>query len=113
MANKKTIIPNIKVIDDKILCRIEKKEKVQGKIIAPASVSTQPNTTVMEVLATGEGRMLEGGTRNPMLVYQGDRIVVDAPPQMFRISGEIYCVTESFNVIAILGGGTTLDAFQK
>ena len=104
---------DIRVIDDKLLCQIEEKSKKQGAILAPEHAKSGQNSTVCVVLATGPGRMLEGGDRNPMVVKVGDRVILDQRPVGFKIEGETYCVAETFNVIAILPPAVVLDAFQS
>lgn len=100
------------VVDDKILCRIEEKEKKSGEIIAPAHTKKKRESSVLKVVAVGPGRCLEGGGRNEMQIKAGDRIIIGAMPLMTRINGEVFAICEQFDVLVVLGEEDKLDLFQ-
>ena len=64
----------IRPLHDRVLIkRIEEQETVRGGIIIPDSAKEKPQQG--EVMAVGNGKMLENGTRVPLDVHAGDRIL--------------------------------------
>src|SRR5205809_5759106 len=59
--------------DRVILCRIEEGEQVRGGIIIPDSAKEKPQEG--EVVAVGEGKYREDGTRQTLDVRAGDRVL--------------------------------------
>lgn len=65
---------NIKPLHDRVIVkRIEEGEQVRGGIIIPDSAKEKPQEG--EVLAVGLGKYREDGTRQPLDVNPGDRIL--------------------------------------
>ncbi len=65
---------SIKPLMDKIVIKvIDDNEKTQGGIFIPDSTKEKPQKG--EVVAVGEGRVLENGQREPMDVKAGDVIL--------------------------------------
>ena len=65
---------NIRPLHDRILVkRIEEAETVRGGIIIPDSAKEKPQQA--EVVAVGNGKLLENGTRVAPDVKAGDRIL--------------------------------------
>jgi chaperonin GroES len=66
---------NIRPLHDRILARrIEEKEQVRGGIIIPDTAKEKPLEA--EVIAVGNGKILEDGKTIPLDVKAGDRILV-------------------------------------
>ncbi len=64
----------IRPLGDKVVVRVlEAEEKTAGGIILPDSAKKKP--TEGEVVAVGEGRVLENGKRNSLSVKVGDRVI--------------------------------------
>ena len=59
--------------DRVVVTRIEEKEAVRGGIIIPDTAKEKPQEG--EVVAVGDGKILENGTRVAMDVKKGDRIL--------------------------------------
>ena len=65
---------NIKPLHDRVIVRrIEEGEQVRGGIIIPDSAKEKPQEG--EVVAAGEGKYKEDGTRQPLDVKTGDRVL--------------------------------------
>ncbi len=65
----------IKPLEDRILVRRSGvEEEVRGGIIVPDTAKEKPMEG--EVVAVGEGKVLESGERAPMSVKVGDRILI-------------------------------------
>lgn len=66
---------NIRPLHDRILAkRVEEKEQVRGGIIIPDTAKEKPLEA--EVMAIGNGRVLDDGKIIPLDVKVGDRILV-------------------------------------
>ena len=65
---------NIRPLHDRVIVRrIEEGEQVRGGIIIPDTAKEKPQEG--EVIAAGEGKYKEDGTRQPLDVKQGDRVL--------------------------------------
>jgi chaperonin GroES len=66
---------NVRPLHDRILAkRIEEKEQVRGGIIIPDTAKEKPLEA--EVMAVGNGKVLEDGKTIPLDVKVGDRILI-------------------------------------
>ena len=64
----------IRPLHDRVLLRrIDEQEQVRGGIIIPDTAKEKPQQG--EVVAVGEGKILEDGTRQPLDVKPGDRVL--------------------------------------
>jgi len=64
----------IRPLQDRIIVRrIEEEAKTKGGIIIPDSAKEKPMEG--EVIAVGTGKILENGTKQPLEVKAGDRIL--------------------------------------
>src|SRR6266496_3689171 len=65
---------NVRPLHDRLLVRrIEEKETVKGGIIIPDTAKEKPQEG--EVIAAGNGKVLENGTKASMDVKAGDRVL--------------------------------------
>ncbi len=65
---------NITPLHDRVIVkRIEEGEQIRGGIIIPDTAKEKPQEG--EVIAAGEGKYKEDGTRQPLDVKQGDRVL--------------------------------------
>ena len=66
---------NIRPLHDRVLVkRIEAEEQVRGGIIIPDTAKEKPQEA--EVVAVGPGKLSDDGSRQPMDVNAGDRILI-------------------------------------
>jgi chaperonin GroES len=66
---------NVRPLHDRVLLRrIEEKESIKGGIIIPDTAKEKP--TEADVMAVGPGKVMEDGTRSPMEVKTGDRVLI-------------------------------------
>ncbi len=64
----------IKPLHDRVVIkRFEEEEEIRGGIIIPDTAKEKPQQG--EVIAAGDGRILEDGTRIPLDVKVGDRVL--------------------------------------
>lgn len=67
---------NLKPLGDRVLVQIIEEEKTSGGVILPSHLNKEDrNSRKGLVLATGIGRMNDGGHFEPMEVKKGDKIL--------------------------------------
>lgn len=66
---------NIRPLHDRVLVqRIETGEQLRGGILIPENAKEKPQEA--EVAAVGPGRVADDGSRSPMEVTTGDRVLI-------------------------------------
>jgi len=66
--------PNIRPLADKVLIRPKsEEEQTPGGIVLPDTAKERPQEG--EVIAVGEGKILENGQRQPVSVKVGDKVI--------------------------------------
>jgi chaperonin GroES len=93
----------VRPLHDRLLVRrIEEKEMARGGIIIPDTAKEKPMEG--EVLAVGNGRVLENGTKLTLDVKVGDRILFGKySGTEIKIDGEEVVVVREDEVLAIMG----------
>jgi chaperonin GroES len=82
--------------------RIEEKEMAKGGIIIPDTAKEKPMEG--EVLAVGNGKVLENGTKLALDVKPGDRILFGKySGTEIEIDGEEVLIVREDEVLAIMG----------
>jgi chaperonin GroES len=82
--------------------RIEEKETAKGGIIIPDTAKEKPQKG--EVLAAGNGKVLENGTKLPLDVKVGDKILFGKySGTEIKIDGEDVLILREEEVLAVLG----------
>jgi chaperonin GroES len=94
---------NVRPLHDRLLVRrIEEKETVKGGIIIPDTAKEKPQEG--EVIAVGNGKVLENGTKVAMDVKAGDRVLFGKYSGTdIKIDGQEYLILREDEVLAILG----------
>jgi len=91
-------------LGDRIIVKPLPQEEVTrgGVILLPETAKEKPQQG--EVLAVGSGRILENGTKVPMEVKVGDKILYGKySGTEVKIEGEEYLIIKETEVLAILG----------
>ena len=93
---------NIKPLQDRIIIRrIEEGEQIRGGIIIPDSAKEKPQEG--EVIAVGNGKVLESGTKVPMDVKAGDKVLFGKYSGTdIKIDNEEYLILREDEVLAII-----------
>ena len=93
---------NIKPLHDRVLVRrIEEGEQVRGGIIIPDSAKEKPQEG--EVLAAGEGKYRKDGTRQPLDVKAGDRVLFGKySSSEIKIDGEELLIMREDEILGII-----------
>jgi chaperonin GroES len=93
---------NIKPLHDRVLVkRIEEGEQVRDGIIIPDSAKEKPQEG--EVIATGEGKYKEDGTRQALDVKKGDRVLFGKyTSSEIEIDGEKLLILREDEILGII-----------
>jgi chaperonin GroES len=84
-----------------LLKRIEEKESVKGGIIIPDTAKEKPQEAV--VVAVGNGKILENGTKLKLEVKEGDHILFGKySGSEIKVDGEEYLIVREDDVLGIL-----------
>ncbi len=87
--------------DRLIVKRLEEEEKTKGGIIIPDTAKEKP--VEGKVIAIGDGRIKEDGTKIPMEAKKGDRILfAKYAGTEVKIDGEEHLIMKEDDVLAII-----------
>ena len=94
--------PRIRPLYDRILVkRVEPKESVKGGIIIPDTAKEKPQEG--EVIAVGNGKILDNGTKVPLDVKAGDKILFGKYSGTdIKIDNEEFLILREDEVLAIV-----------
>jgi chaperonin GroES len=93
---------NVRPLHDRIIVkRLEEEEKTKGGIIIPDTAKEKPIEG--RVIAVGDGKIKEDGTKIPLEVKKNDRILFSKyAGTEVKIDGEEYLIMKEDDVLAIL-----------
>jgi chaperonin GroES len=93
---------NITPLHDRVIVRrIEEGEQVRGGIIIPDSAKEKPQEG--EVVAAGQGKYKEDGTRQPLDVKPGDRVLFGKySGSEIKIDGEELLIMREDEILGII-----------
>jgi chaperonin GroES len=87
--------------DRVIIRRIEEGEQVRGGIIIPDTAKEKPQEG--EVVASGEGKYKEDGTRQPLDVKKGDRVLFGKySGSEIKIDGEELLIMREDEILGVI-----------
>ena len=87
--------------DRLIIKRIEEKETVKGGLIIPDTAKEKPQEG--EVIAVGNGKLLDNGTKVPLDVKAGDKILFGKYSGTdIKIDGQEYLILREDEVLAVV-----------
>jgi chaperonin GroES len=92
----------IKPLADRLVVKpAQAEEKTKGGIILPDTAKEKP--VIGEVVAVGTGKVLENGTRQPLDVKVGDRVLYGKySGTEVTLDGEEYMIMRESDLFAIL-----------
>lgn len=93
---------SIRPLHDRVVVkRLEAEEEVRGGIIIPDTAKEKPQQG--EVVAVGNGKILENGTRLEMDVKVGDRVLFGKySGTEVKIDGEEYLILREDEILGVL-----------
>ncbi len=94
---------NIKPLGDKVIVkRVEAEEKTAGGIVLPDSAQEKPKRGV--ILAVGNGRLLDDGTRSEMQVKKNDEVLFTSyAGTEIKVGSEEYLIMDETDVLGVFG----------
>jgi len=97
---------NIRPLQDRVVVkRLEEKEAARGGIIIPDTAKEKPQEG--QVIAVGNGKVLNTGTRVPMDVKVGDRILFGKySGSEVKLDGEDLLIMREEDILGILAGNS-------
>jgi chaperonin GroES len=92
----------IKPLHDKILVkRVNEEDKTKGGIIIPDTAKEKPMEG--KVIAVGAGKVLKDGTKRPLVVKEGDRILfAKYAGTEIKIDGEEHMIMSEEEVLGVV-----------
>jgi len=100
---EETAMAKVRPLHDRLLVkRIEEKETIKGGIIIPDTAKEKPQEG--EVIAVGNGKILENGTKLALDVKAGDKILFGKySGTEIKIDGQEYLILREDEVLAVIG----------
>lgn len=94
---------NIKPLGDKVIVRrVDAEEKTAGGIVLPDTAKEKPKRGI--VMAVGNGRLLDDGTRSEMQVKKNDEVVFTSyAGTEIKVDGEEYMIMDESDILGIVG----------
>jgi chaperonin GroES len=87
--------------DKVIIRRLEAEERTSGGILLPDAAREKPQQG--RVLSVGDGALLADGTRTPLTVQEGDRVVFHAyAGNEVKIANQDFLICRESDILAIL-----------
>lgn len=96
---------NIRPLHDRVVVRrVEEEQKTSGGIVLPGNAQEKP--TRGEVLAVGNGRILENGEVRPLDVKVGDTVIFKEGfgVEKQKIDGEEVLIMSESDILAVVEG---------
>jgi chaperonin GroES len=92
----------VRPLHDRILLkRIEEKESIKGGILIPDTAKEKPQEGL--VVAVGNGKILENGTKISLEVKEGDHVLFGKySGTEIKVDGEEYLIVREDDVLGIL-----------
>ena len=96
--------PKVKPLNDKVLVkRLEAEAVTKGGIVLPDAAKEKPKEG--EVLALGDGKLLDDGTRSPFQVKAGDRVIFSSyAGTEIKVGGEELLILGEDDILAVVEG---------
>jgi chaperonin GroES len=93
---------NIKPLGDKVIVkRVEAEAKTAGGIVLPDSAKEKPKRGI--ILAVGNGRVLDDGTRSQMQLKKNDQVLFTSyAGTEIKVDGEEYLIMDETDVLGVI-----------
>ncbi|MHC4697106.1 MAG: co-chaperone GroES [Planctomycetota bacterium] len=94
---------NIRPLGDKVIVqRVEAEGKTAGGIVLPDTAKEKPKRGI--ILAVGNGRLLDDGSRSEMQVKKNDEVIFTSyAGTEIKVSGEDYMIMDESDILGIIG----------
>lgn len=103
MAKSKTAKPSIRPLGEKVLIkRLEADQMTKGGIVLPDSAQEKPQRGT--VLALGDGKTLDDGSRGSFQVAAGDTVLFASyAGTEIKVDGQEFMLMDESDILAIIG----------
>ncbi|MBI3294573.1 MAG: co-chaperone GroES [Deltaproteobacteria bacterium] len=93
---------NIRPLNDRLIVkRLEEEEKTKGGIIIPDNAKEKPSQG--EVIAVGNGKLLDDGKKQPLEVKKGDRVLFGKySGSEIKVDGVEYLMMREEDILGIV-----------
>jgi chaperonin GroES len=101
-GKKSTKKTTIRPLGEKVLIqRLEAEEVTKGGIVLPDTAKEKPQEGT--VVALGDGKLLDDGTRSEFQVAQGDRVLFASYAGTdIKVDGEEYLLMSESDILAVI-----------
>ncbi len=102
MAKAKTKAPKIRPLGEKVLIqRLEAEETTKGGIVLPDSAKEKPQRGT--ILALGDGKLLDDGTRAKFQIAKGDVVLFASyAGTEIKYGAEEYMLMDESDILAVI-----------
>jgi chaperonin GroES len=96
---------NLRPLGDRVVLKpVDREEMTKSGIVIPDTVKEKPQEGIVE--AVGTGRVLDNGTRVPMEIEVGDKVLyAKYSGSEFKLDEIEYLILPERDVLAIVGNG--------
>jgi len=94
---------NIRPLGDKVIVkRVEAESKTAGGIVLPDTAKEKPKRGI--ILAVGNGRLLDDGTRSEMQVKKNDEVIFTSyAGTEIKVDGEELMIMDESDILGVVG----------
>jgi len=94
---------NLKPLGDRVVLKpVEKEERTKSGIVLPDTAKEKPQEGIVE--AVGTGRVLDNGTKVPMELKVGDKVLyAKYAGNEFKVDEIEYLIVSEKDVLAVVG----------
>jgi chaperonin GroES len=94
---------NIKPLGDKVIVkRVEAETKTAGGIVLPDSAKEKPKRGI--ILAVGNGRLLDDGSRSEMQLKKNDEVIFTSyAGTEIKVDGDELMIMDESDVLGVIG----------
>ena len=95
---------NLRPLGDRVVVKpVEREEKTKSGIVLPDTAKEKPQEGIVE--AVGTGRLLDNGTKIPMELKVGDKILyAKYAGNEFKVDETEYLIISEKDVLAVVSG---------
>ena len=87
--------------DRVVVKRLDAEEKTTGGLFLPETAKEKPQTA--QIVAVGDGKVLDGGARRPVSVKVGDRVLLSKwSGDEVKVDGEEVIILKEDDILAVL-----------
>ena len=96
---------NLRPLGDRVVVKpVEKEEKTKSGIVLPDTAKEKPQEGIVQ--AVGTGRILDNGTKIPMELKVGDKVLyAKYAGNEFKVDEIEYLIVSEKDVLAVLANG--------